>query len=219
MSTAEAGKVLIEAIEKIVKESEGRVLAHIDAVLKKEAEDIRNLTNTQTAETQARITTLNGKLNDIAKSVTGEKRQTKTTKTATATDAAATTTTTDGGATAPTKPKLPINSMLWWKEQYRTSEEFRAKTLAEIGKFAPTVIADMNADATITGKKNVEQQYSAQATFLWPKVKDLSSSNAAAKAYYDELNTRYKELKNKQDLDNKPAQQTADPHTPPAAAK
>lgn len=110
-------------------------------------------------------------------------------------------------AAAPAK-KFPGNSMLWNKQMFPTSEEYRTKYYtaeikAAVEKAAPELAA-----------MTPEKKLAAETTAFWALIK----KDAAYKTTLDALQTEYDKLK-AEDKAAKPQEQlVAEPVTPPAEA-
>jgi hypothetical protein len=139
----------------------------------------------------------------LSKSVAGQKKTvTKAPKAEPTSEAAS------GDITVePSKTKFAINSNVWFKAQYKASAEFRTKYVNE------KLRALMDADTTIKSKTNDDQRHVAESTFAWTWIKTNDDENfKAIKKEYDEKKAAHESA-------NKPAQQTAEQHTPVEAEK
>jgi hypothetical protein len=146
---------------------------------------------------------------DVIEKLVGEKKKAapRTTKAATDQPAAAAT----GAPTGEVQVQQPtgvaknfaVNKLVYFREQFKTNADYRAKYVDEALKKL------MDSDATISGKTNETQKLVAQATFCWNYFKTNKTDIAEA------IEKEYQAAKAAHEAANKPAQQTAEPKTPP----
>lgn len=96
------------------------------------------------------------------------------------------------------------NKLVWFRELYKTDADFRAKyATAEIR-------AQMDKSEEITGKKNDQQRYIAEAMFCWNFIKNNK------KDVVEDIDKVFAQAKADHEVANKPQQQAVEANTPPA---
>ena len=137
-----------------------------------------------------------------------EKLQAAKPKAASSRKSATTTTATTTGtaeSTAPAvketkadKPQFALNKLVWFRDEYKKSEEFRNQYTSNEFKEA------MEKDPKIAEKKG-ESKLIAQAQFVWGKLK-------TDKAVVEQIGLLYKAAETAFHEANKPPQQVAEPN-------
>lgn len=137
---------------------------------------------------------------DVIEKVCGEKKRPAPTKVKA-----------DGAAAAPTAEGtpavkgFPVNKLVFFRDQYKNNEEFRAKYAT------PEIQAKMDLDAGIQAKnkKGQEaQQLTLQATYCWNFIKSNKPEVGA------EIEEEYTRAKKAHEEANKPKQETAEANSP-----
>jgi len=102
----------------------------------------------------------------------------------------------------PAKTKFPINKLVYFRHQFKTSPEYREKYIsAEMQEL-------MDNDETIKSKANEAQKLVAQTTFCWNYIK------AQDKEKCESQEKEYIAAKAAHASANKPAQEVPEDHTP-----
>lgn len=100
------------------------------------------------------------------------------------------------------KKSFPGNKLIYFREQYRTNEEFRNKyATEEIRKL-------ISEDPTCKSKTNAEQKLLAEINFCWNHLKNNHPT------IINEIEERFKEAKKLHADANEVPQQSAESHTP-----
>lgn len=148
---------------------------------------------------------------DILEKLVSEKRKPTATrgekKTAGVAEGAAATPAANDAPIAPpagAQKNFAVNKLVYFREQFKTDANFRAKYVT------PELQELMDKDPLITGKAKEDQKLVAQATFCWNYFKTNTKDGAA-----DAIEKEYAAAKQAHEAANKPAQQQADPRTPP----
>ncbi len=113
---------------------------------------------------------------------------------------------TDAGAPVPTaageKKSFATNKLIYFREQFKTNPEYRAKY------FTPEIQALCAADAVVASKVKEDQKLLAQASFTWNFIKLNNPTTGEA------IEKEYQAAKQAHEAANKPAQQSVEAHTP-----
>ncbi len=98
--------------------------------------------------------------------------------------------------------KVPINKMVYFRENFKISEEFRKRYVT------PEMAKLMEADPTVTSKTTEIQKRASEATFCWKYIKDNKTPS------YDLIEKEFQALKTNSIGVNKPQQEQAEANTP-----
>jgi hypothetical protein len=179
-------------LEAALKELEGKIKEHTTAI---------------NQEVLIKLGTLEGRI-DVLEKIVADNKKAKSTREkktsaanadagAAAVDGTVAETTTKETKKADT-PQFPINKLVWFRDEFKASEEFRNKYIT------PAYKAAMDGDAKISDKKG-DQKYIAQAQYVWSKLK------LEAKDKIEEIEKAYKDAEVAFNEANKPKQQVAEP--------
>lgn len=180
------------------------VISGVTGLLEKQTDAIKEYMTIRFQELEVELKEVKNMLQALQKVSSGAKKATKVTESAEAASSSA------GGAapaaSTAAKPPITNNSLLWFKQQYSTSEEFR-------NKYTNTDMrTTLAADKSIKGTG--EARTKAEAGKAWNLLKDLESKHTDTST--KPLMVLFKEEfeQAKKDASAAPAQQNAEPSTP-----
>lgn len=183
--------------EQLINEFQSRLTAAVNTI-----------NNTNTVEIQAlklQLDELSIKLDGISALLSETKKKPAGTKNATATVKVES----NPAATTPTAPtSFPVNKNLYFRQQFKLSEEFRSKYLT------PEIKEIVDKDPVIQAKKDETQKITAMAVKCYDFIKNNPDTTVMK-----ELEKLYITQKGLYMDSIKPPQQNADARTPPQTPK
>jgi hypothetical protein len=171
----------------------------LSPLLDASTKSVNNHTTVSSQEVLQAMARIEARL-DILEKLLSEKRKPTAARSEKKTAEATTDAPKEAPAAAP--ENFPVNKLFYFRKQFTTDAAYRAKYVS------PALQEQLDKEATIAAKTG-QQKLLAQATHCWNYFKKHDQTTANA------IETEYNAAKAAHEAANKPAQQTAEPRTPP----